>query len=232
MIKLIHNVGFKFLLLAVSLSFLTACGGGGSSTTAPNIVFSLYPTNYLSAGYSESYSLTGTDTAGGTHQGNLSTQTQAQTVFNSQAAIPRSLLLSWTNTQTSAFISIPVTAYSSTSLSSFRDFGSFNPSSGVTTVTANTTIIPQTAQIGDFGNIGTYTDSAGASQTVTWQLTDAGSGNANLVTMSGVRDQFGTIIGNTETTTRIDANGNRLSISMRIYIVATGIALTLSGSNS
>ena len=185
---------FKYYIFIaiVTIFSLSGCGGGGSSTTPtdPNTVFSLFPSAYFTLGYSESYTLTGTDTGGGVFTGSYSIQTQSQSTFNGNPAIPFAVSLQLNNTASGAFVTAIGTGYYSTTISNLHNLGFTNTTFGTTTVSASTTALPTTATIGNFGSVGTYTDSAGDTDVDTWRLDDGGNGNAKLVFSTTTTDQF------------------------------------------
>ena len=196
--------------------------------TDPNTVFQLFPSTYLTAGYQESYNLTGSDTLGGTHTGSYFVQTQSQTTFNGDPAIPLSLLLEWTNTQTNTFISIPATDYFSTSLGDMRYVGFVQDT---TVVSATTSQIPQTGKIGDFGNVGTYTFNDSSQDVVTWRLTDGQNGRAYLVISTTSNDQSGNLDSSDEVKYLLAQDGTRLALTFRAYLPSEPVTITLSGNN-
>jgi len=224
------------LLSAFSIFMISACGGGGggssSTPTDPATVFSLFPSGYFSTGYSESYTLTGTDTAGGVFTGSYSIQTQAQSTFNGVPAIPFAVSLQLNNTASGAFVSAIGTGYYSTNTASPENLGFTNTTFGTTTVSATTTALPTTATIGSFGSIGTYVDSAGDTDVDTWRLDDGGNGNAKLVISTTTTDQFGTVTSTSEESYIINSNGNRVSIAFRLFDTSSGITISLSGNKN
>ena len=222
-IKLIGLYSLTFLLVA--------CGGGGGTPTTPtdpNTVFSLFAPDYFTVGHSETTNLTGSDTLGGVYTGTFSAQTQPQTTFLGEAAIPIFGQLQLTNTANGAVLSSIGTVYWSTSAADRRQLGYSESSS--TTVSGTSTAIPQTAMINDFGAIGTYTDNAGNVDVDSWRLDDGGNGRAKIVELGTTEDQFGNIITSSTTTTLIDTNGNSLSTTLVVYIASENATITLSGN--
>ena len=223
-------LSIRKLALIGSIVFLTSCGGGGGGSnsvpTDPNTIFQLFPPGFFSVGFSETTNFTGTDTGGGVFTATASVQTQAQTTFLGQPAIPQLVQIQLTNTATGAFISDTGTGFWSTSATDRRNLGFSNSSS--TTVSATTTAIPQTAKIGDFGDVGTYTDNAGDVSVDSWRLDDGFNGRAKLVVLSTETDQFGTLITSSTTTDLIDTSGNVISEEIKIFFADVGITLTLN----
>ncbi len=213
---------------------ISACGGGGggSTPTDPSAVFSLFPSGYFSNGYSEGYTLTGTDTAGGKYTGSYSIQTQEQSTFRGQPAIPLAALLQLNNTASGAFLSVKSTRFYSTNTSIPEYLGFTNTTFGTTTVSATTNPFPSTAKIGSFGSIGTYTNSAGYTDVATWKLEDGGNGKAKLVILETTSDQVGKLTSTSEEIYTINVNGKRLSVTFRLFDVASGTTINLSGNKN
>ena len=227
----------KMALVFILVSTLVACGGETNENnitnpTDPNTVFQLFPSGHFSNGYSETYILSGSDTAGGTQTGSFSIQTQSQSIFNGEAAIPFAVILQITNTQTGAFGSASGYGYYSTNQNDLRDLGYESTTTGEMTVSATTTAIPLTGRINDFGDAGIYIDSTGERDVDTWQLSDGGDGRAKLTFYTTTTDQFGVTQSTSEETYLINPNGTRISIDFRIYYTSSGITLTLSGNKT
>ena len=221
---------FKKVLIVFLVSLIAACGGGGggSTPTNPDTVFQVFPSAMFVPGTIKTTNYTGTDNNGGTYTGVLSEQTQTESVFLGQAAIPVLSQLQFTNTGTGASVTGISTTYFSTSVTDRRFLGTSD--STTTTVTANTTPIPQTVKIGDFGNIGTYTDNAGNVTTVTFRIDDGGNGNGKAVVIQTERDQFGALVSTETTESIIDPSGNTLSETIIIFFNDLGVTVTLNGS--
>jgi hypothetical protein len=232
------HLSYKIIVSILFFSNLVACipdtdsSSTSTSTTSisPSIEFTLFNSEQFVNGYSQSISLTGFDTAGGTQTGTYTVQTQAATTYNNQSAIPSVVTLSITNTKTGASASSTGTEYYSSDLNNLKYLGFTNISSGVTTASATPTAFPKTAKIGDFGNVGVYVNSDGIKDTTTWKLTDAGNGSANFVTLSTTLNQNGTLNGRITTTVKINSSGVRSGHIYKIYIAESGITLTLNGS--
>ena len=221
----------KLLLTSLTLLVLSACGGGGDSApppTDPATVFQLFPTGRFTPGNTDTINLTGTDTVGGVYTAIFSMQTQSESTFLGVPAIPILVHVQITNTASGAVASNVGNAYY-TPLATDRHYLGFSDSTS-TTVSSITEAIPQTGKIGDFGVIGTYTDNAGDVDVQTWRIDDGGGGNANIVELSTERDQFGNPTTSSVTTTKIDVNGNMLSIELILFYADTNITVTLSGS--
>ena len=225
----------KHLALAIVVFTLAACGGGGGGgggddfvPTDPNTVFQTFPPGYFTTGYSDTVNYTGTDSRGDVYTFTGSVQTQAQTTFLGEPAIPLLAQVQITNTSTGGFASNTGTTYYSTSASDRRHLGYSDSSE--TTVSATTFAIPQTATIGDFGVVGTYTNNAGEVDDQSVRLDDGGNGRAKLVILSTKRDQFGALLISSTSTTLIDTSGNPISGKIEIFYADIGVTLTLTGS--
>jgi hypothetical protein len=228
---------YKLIIISLGIALLSACGSGGgggdaSSTPAPvptdtNIAFQSFPPSHFSAGYKETYQLTGNDTAGGTYTATISVTTLAQSTFNSQPAIPVQSLVNITNTSTGAFVTGTGTSYFSVDSAS-RMYLGFTDSDGITHTAVSLNVIPQSAKIGDFGTVGTYTGASESTQII-WQLTNANNGLANQV-LSETTMISGNLEFSEETSYVIDQSGNRKSVTAKIYYADSGITITLSGN--
>ncbi len=82
----------------------------------------------------------------------------------------------------------------------------------------------------DFGTVGTYESTDGETEIVTWKLTTANNGLANLVESMTSQDKDGNLTSTEDHTYVIDQNGNRKSLAVRIYYPDDGITMTLSGN--
>jgi len=215
-------------LVGAALASVSCSSGGGDSATPtdPATVFQLFPSGYFTAGYTETTSYTGSDTLGGTYTAIFSIQTQPQSTFLGVPAIPILGQLQMTNTSTGAFASVISTSYY-TPLATDRHYLGYSNSAGTTTVSSTTTAIPETAKIGNFGVIGTYTDNAGDVDVQSWRIDDGGNGNADVVQLSTETDQFGSPITSSTSISKTDVNGNTLSYKLIIFYFASGETLTL-----
>jgi len=173
-------------------------------------------------------SFTGTDTAGGVWSGTFSEQTQSQSTFLGQPAIPVLGQIQLTNSANGAVLSNIGTSYWSTSASDRRYLGYSDTFS--TTASATTTAIPETAKIGDFGVVGTYTDNTGSVDVQSWRLDDGGNGLAKIVQLSTEKDQFGNLETSSTTTTLIDTSGRPISQTLVLFFADIGETLTLTGN--
>ena len=219
----------KYLIL-FALILIQGCSSGGddSAPTAPDTVFQLFEAGSFTAGFTKTTNYTGTDTAGGVWSGTVSSQAQSQSTFLGQPAIPVLQQVQLTNSSNGAVLSNIGTSYWSTSASDRRYLGYSDAST--TTVSAVTTAIPETAKIGDFGVVGTYTDNAGSVDVQSWRLDDGGNGLAKIVQLSTEKDQFGTLELSSTNTILIDTSGKSISSTLVLFFADIGETLTLNGS--
>ena len=204
------------MFLAVCLA---ACGGGGgdAAPSNPDGFFSTFPAGYFTDGYREAYSLIGADQRLTDYTGNISIQTGAKTTFNGTSAVPVSVIFNLTNTETSAFNTETVTMYYSTDLNDLRFLGSESVTLGIVSTAISTTAIPKTARIGDFGNIGTYTDSTGDTDVKTWQITGFSNGRVFFVDFTSTTDQFGNLDVTSEEKYSINEKGDHLLLEFHFF---------------
>lgn len=218
----------KYLTL-FALILIQGCSSSGddsSYATDPNAVFQLFESGYFTAGYTSTLNFTGTDTAGGVWSGTFSKQTQSQSTFLGQPAIPILVQVQLTNSANGAVLSNIGTSYWSTSASDRRYLGYSDSYS--TTVSATTTAAPETAKIGDFGAVGTYTDNAGSVGVHSWRLDDGSNGLAKIVQLSTEKDQFGNLETSSTTTSLIDTSGNTISGTLVLFFADIGETITLT----
>ena len=220
----------KYLVL-FALILIQGCssgGGDGSTATDPNTEFQIFPSGYFTAGYADTINYTGTGTDGSSYTASVSEQTQTQSTFLGQSAIPILEQLQVTNISTGATASGIGTEYYSTDPNDRHFLG--ESSTTTTTVTAVTTAIPQTAKIGDIGIVGTYTDNAGNVTERSWRLDDGLNGRAKRFVLTTERDQFGIVTTTIAVTNLIDTSGNVISSNVVISYLDLGVTLTLNGS--
>ena len=216
-----------FTLLLVIFTLTGCSGGSGGSKSAKE--YTLYPTNYLSTAFTESYSLTGKDTFFIQYEGTYDVETQTEATFDGDPTFPSFGLLRFTNKLTNTSFVVPSTTYYSTSLLDLEVLGFYDSLQGLTTASADTSVIPLTAKIGDYGDIGTYIDNVGNTSIYTWELSKAKDGKAYFTIEGSVTDQFDTETGTIENSFEIDTDGNRSSMSIIVFYAKTGITIKLSG---
>lgn len=218
-----------------SVLAIAGCGGDGSTPagdnsdtpagsidipTDTNTSFNLFPPSYFSL-YKKTMVLSGSDNTGIIYTMVFTEQNLSQTTFLSAPAIPIRTQTDLENFNTGGFVSEISNNYFSTTAGDRHLLGS---DGATTTVLATTTAIPPTAKIGDFGNIGTYTDNVTNVENISWKLEDGFNGDAKLVLL------FNFVDGSEEQTFLISPNGTRKSLSIVLFSLDTGITITLSGS--
>ena len=197
------------------------------TVTAAVPTFQLFPSGHFSDGHTETYQLSGSDTAGGTYTATLSQTTQAQTTFNGQQAIPVQLIIDVKDgkTGTPIIVSRTSTGYFTTDNGNRKYLG-YIDSTGATFIGAPISSIPQIATSGFSGALGSYASSS-TGVTIIWQLTDANNGLADLaVSWTTTKQWSGEVI------YTIDQSGNRKALTMIVIIHLTDsdLSITLSGN--
>lgn len=188
-----------FIIMTISALSLYGCGGGDSDTTPSSntptntsLVFSLFTPEYWNEGYSESYSLVGSDTNGDNYTG---TQTVTGVVVQNLGfiAYPKALKeitvdTKLTNINTSApTIMLDKKYFTYGEITDLRLLASENSFGGITTTAINTdnpedVIIQLEASIGESGTVGNYLRfEDGTTFTISWKLTDGFNGKAKLI---------------------------------------------------
>lgn len=216
--------------------FITACGGGGTpaSTDVPtdtSLSFSSFPPGYFGGSYSQSFSYTGSDTNGGSYTATLSVQSGADTTFNSLPVKTINELFSITNTGTNAVAGTLVNSYFSTDINSLRYYGYFTASDGVSGIATSTSVLPVSATIGSFGNVGSYTRTDGSNFSSTWSLVDGFNGKEKLILTVTSNDSSNVLDFTSKSTSLITQDGTRLNEEVVITFHQSGnLTLTLTGS--
>jgi len=230
----------KATVLLIFMSALFGCGSGDDdetngtqpvSATDPTTDFFLYPQGYFVAGYSEIYTLAGTDSEGRLLTGSCSIRTQPETLFNGNPAIPIEFSQAIEFDANPAFISRIGIEYYSVDILKPELLGRTDITFDETTELVVTASLPFTASIGESGSVGTYT--TGDVNIVTlWRIDDGGNGNAELVFSSLFTDSLtGAAITTEDITYLIDEDGERISLQVRISDLPSGITVNFSGDN-
>lgn len=227
------------LIIAALISItLTACDGGSSSSstqtpTDPTLVFSLFPAQFFLGSYSASYSLSGSYSNGDTVTGIWQIQSGTTTTFNSQPVVTINQNLSLTNTASGATTSTIGETYYSPDTNNLTLVGSYRTIDGVSSMATSTSIIPLTGNVGDFGNVGSYTLSDGTNSSITWSLVDGYNGKAKLVTTTVVRDTSNALFATEVDSWTIAQDGTRESVQVTVtYHQSGNLTLTMSGNKS
>jgi hypothetical protein len=230
------SILFIILLSSVVLLFVSCGGGGGGSSSSTSsesttTTYKLFNSEYFTAGSQETYNLTGSGT-GGSYTGTLTLTTQAATTFDGAAAIPVDGEITFTSTTSVRSYTFKGIEYFNTDTSALTYLGFENDTFNDTTVSSKSVeVIPQTASIGDSATEGIYTFSSGNIETVTWKLTQASGGNANLNIVQTITDSTGSTTLYTQNYTFvIDKDGNRQSVTLELS--EGGVSVTLSGDKT
>lgn len=219
-------------LTLVAILVLVGCGGGGGTEpTDTSLEFSLNPPGYFGGSYSDSHSLTGSYSNGDKATATLRSQSGSTTTFNGLPVLTIDQQVSITNTTSGANAADSSEGYYSTDLTKLTVVGGLSITDGVITMATSTSIIPLIARIGDFGNVGNYTQSDGKSQSRSWALEDGFNGKAKLVITTVLKD-FSDALEATEVDTyTIRQNGTITHVHLTVTLHQLGnLVLTLTGS--
>jgi len=221
-------------LIVLIVFFISGCGSsntstavnpGGGAPTNTTIDFNLFPPNFFN-GYNVATSLVGTDNIGLTYTGSISEKTLTPSVFLSKSSIPLETKIEF-RASNGGFADALINTHYSSDPNNRELLG---VDGDIVTVSANTTVIPETAKIGDSGMIGTYVDSRGFETSLSWRLDDGQNGNAKLVLLNNTNDQLGTLDNTVSTSYLIQPNGNRISIELITFNINVNIEVTLNGT--
>lgn len=224
----------KILNLFILFLVLTGCVDSGErfNPTDPDTVFTLFPSDYFTIGYRETYDLSGFDNNAITQLGVFSVEPRPQLIFNGELSIPVLITFQVTDTLSGSFSITTNTEYFSTDPNDRRNLGFTNTLTGIPPLSAPPAAIPAAAKIGDSGAIGTYIDVLGNETIKSWQLADGGDGRARLVFFSTERDSFGFRLSSIEERYLIEQNGERISVSLRFFNANSILTLSLSGDKT
>lgn len=222
----------RLALLFVTLLVMAGCGsgGGGGDTGIPPVVntttFSTAKMFPMTSTPSTSFTLTGNDNAGGIWTGSWLLRGDGQTVYEGQNL-----------TKTTQQIQLALkggTSSSSTVVSYYKpDYSLYKAVySGSTSgyaVQTNSFSAPLSYKIGDIMTgpaLTSYINGVTEQQTTTYQVTDAGSGNAKVTATIAYASGFSTAT----TDLVITPAGDLLSLKMVIHYPNLGKTVTLYGS--
>jgi hypothetical protein len=216
-----------------ALIIIQGCSGGGGDGSTPtpgdgdiNTVtsFSLFPPTYFTT-YNETIELAGSDNTGDEYILTVTEQTLDETTIPGEPAISIGTRTDLENTTTSQNISLTQTSYFSTSATDRRFLGTDE----IRPVPAEApTVIPQTAIIGASGVIGRYGNNSGEVESSSWRLEDGPNGRANLIYQFDYTTSSGDPTGSETQTFLIDVSGNRFSVTVEFFDVASGLTVTLN----
>jgi hypothetical protein len=170
---------WKLLVSVIVMALLFGCGsGGGGSETGLSSNTTVYRTGgegSLVTGHTSTYSLTGSDTAGGTYTGSQHYVVDGPTTIDGRDVIQ--VRVTYTTTKTGEWSDTNIqTLYYNTDKTVYK----IDYSDGGTAVPANNVEIPETVKVGDSGAGHSLIYNNGNTMHSTWQVTDAGGGNATL----------------------------------------------------
>lgn len=224
----------RVFVLSLSIVFLSACGGGGDSTTLtptdPNQLFSLSVLKYNSTGtanepYTTQLGGTITDTTGTYNaSGSYLLAWKDQTLFSGQMANPQEHN-SFINYFTSAgVLSASVYYRLNLNISDGTPIGFSRPAAGFTCTISSSSALPDTAKIGDTNTYLTDTCSNNTTDTVTWEITDALGGSVYVVFKVINRDSSTNALKEVvEMKTKLDGSGNVVGFQLTAALLNLGI---------
>ena len=251
-IKSSSSFNFLIFLLVVLFSFasLTSCGGGGGGgggggvgTTDPDAVFPLYEPGWDVSGYQASFSGTGTITING-NTINISAEYYVQTLneeflgivqsgfgnleMNTQV-LPVQRLMSITITSTNETISALITIYldaqdKSPILSQTNE--------GTTRIVTESNPLPATGKVGDFGELTTWLEEDGDTETGTWILKSSSPGFILLEGNYTFRNSQDTISGIETDTYKINEEGRIIEAIVKLDDYEENVVIEFTGTRN
>jgi hypothetical protein len=218
---MMKNIALMLILFVLSI----ACGGGGGGSSSSSgetvTTFSIRP-----KAVNETWSLSGTDTAGGIYTGQTVTSVGSTTSFNGNSAIPFTGVSSLTNTaNNNATTNSTVISYWSTDLSTFLG-QNIVTNSEIYLPTSTLNPVPETADIGDSALVGTIiSDLSSDTITLSWSLTRASSStayfNLTLSYSNGIESQA---------IYTITPDGTRTNLTQQVYYPSVPATMNLNGT--
>ena len=218
----------KLIVVLIITLLMAGCGGSGDDSTTPSepITYHLYDDGQFDPGYQLSFSLTGSDSTGGSWTGTVLIETKSQVQVSGQTVVPMETYVSLTETSSSYTADGIGTTYTNpnTLITVLMEVN------GVTYTPTDTSVMPELAEIGDSGALPAFSGSDGSTITGTWRLEDAGGGLADLVqqTFQQASPPGGPLDYNTTVRIRIDETGNPSRYSEEIYYPSSGVSVNLS----
>jgi len=212
------RAGIIFIITGFNI---VGCGGGsGSDNPDSNTAnFRFFPQGFFVAGYREEFNLAAvrrnalTNVQIDTFTNNQVIITQAENIFNSTNVIP-SLDIGKIGFSNGTSIPVSGTGYYTIDNNDRRYLGNILILlSIVTTTTAvSTKVIPETVNIGDFGDVGIYLDNFATRYIISWDVADAGNSQARLTWTTRLENTTdNSIISEREDIFIIDTDGNRIA---------------------
>lgn len=230
---------FTHMLLMAIFTFpiiLSACGGGGGggSTTNPETVFPLAAPGADVPGYQVSGNHSGTITVEGKNynaSGTYSYQTKDIFYLNNFGvnAMPVDTLIRVDIPELSLNLTILSTVYLN------ADSGNNEPvyaesNDGLTGTPIEIHLLPTVGQVGDFGELTSWSYDNGWIETGTWSLESSSAGFANFVQTYSIDDSQNNLISTGEFTMKINELGEPISIKYYQNILDDGVVIDVSGN--
>ncbi len=191
--------------------------------------FALYPPGYFTEGFRQEFVMTGSAPSGLTTSGTHLLLTQASEVFNGQQTTAVRTQNDWTDSNGGSFSAGALDFYTtdagSATLLGFRDLLSLIESTNTSPGT-----LPLSAEPGDSGSVGTFSDAGGNRATLTWELQDVSDSQARVVFSTTVRDALGAVVSEGEVAYVIDRDGRRSGVSILFDVKAFNDPVSWTGS--
>jgi hypothetical protein len=219
------------IVTVVMLSGLAACAESTLDEelldTEPALVF---PADFFTQGYTESYSVTGSSDTGLQYSGTYEVKTGAETVFNGVPSIPVTRTLEYStilNGQVTSPVSIVLTEYFTADEP--RQYLGSEHESGLVTIAIDQPVeIPEFATPGNFGSIGTYIGSDSSYESLSWSA--AMSGDQYLISFTSLlTDSSGGMISDETQSFLIDIDGVRKAWEFTSILSNRNMTLTFTG---
>ena len=218
----------------VATALLFGCGGGGGGTpavpTQAGTSVSLatakaFQTGTAAAGSQLSFTLTGSDTQGGAWSGSFAIVSDGATTFEGQAVTKARSLTTLTRTSSGASVTGSTSSYFLVSDGSlYKTVDSFN----VTGTPTSQTAVPDSAKVGDSGNLWNITYSDGSSSSSTWKLEPEFNGNTKLTSSTTTIEASNAVSSTEEQSIYLDANGNPFKFDEKVTV--SGVTVSLTGN--
>lgn len=229
--KLVRHIVIGF----IAATLLFGCGGGGgegtpatptpAGTSVSLATAKAYQAGTAPAGSQLVFTVTGSDTQGSAWTGSFTIVSDGATTFEGKAVTKARNLLTVTRTANAASVSGVVTSYFLVSDGTlYKSIDSFN----VIGTPTSQTVIPDSARVGDFGNLWTIAYSDGTSSSSTWRLAPDVNGNARLISSTIVKNAANAVTSTEEQTIYLDANGTPFKLDEKV--TTNGVTVSLSGS--
>lgn len=226
-----RNVINVMIGVLVALVFgLTGCGGGGGGSSAPAVanttVYStakILPKDVTSTA---SFTLTGSDTSGGSWTGSMQMRGDGPTVFEGQSVTKVSQIVTLTLAGGSTASSTIASYYKPDELL-YKTI--YSGSVSGTAIQTNTATMPSTFKVGDFASgpsLSLNLNGTSDSVSTTYQVFDGGNGNAKVVSTLTY------LVANYSGTTEyiLSPSGEILSVKMILYYPSLNKTVTLNGT--